>query len=615
MPEAGRPWPGNARFEPDGLRIGGMTAEALAARYGTPLLVVDEEHLRERCRRFAELFPHPLYAVKAFTCHEMIRLAAEERLDLLAATDGELEACLRAGIGGDRIVMHGNNKSDAELRMAVEAGVRFVNVDNPAELDRLGGIAAAAGVVQPILLRVIPEVGAGAHEAIRTGGAGSKFGTPLAEVPDTVRRASALPHVRLVGIHAHIGSQVLEVEPYLAEVDALLDLLVRLRDETRFEADVVDVGGGFGVAYTQEQPARLDEIAPALLARVREGAASRGLRVPHTLVEPGRSVVGAAVVTLYRVGSVKELPGGRILAAVDGGMSDNIRPMLYGSRYTVAVAGTPRASARSVVEIVGRHCESGDVLARDVELEQDLRPGDLIAFAATGAYTYSMASNYNRVGRPAVVTVRGGTSRLWLRREEAADLDRLEAARGARDVAAAPPEGVVVRPARPRDAASYVETYRAVAGELRYIQTERVSGAVRSYRKRFRRSRTNEVAHLVAASGERVIGNLSISRDHHPATRHVATLGMFVAADWRGRGVGSALMAEALTWARAAGVERVELTVYPHNTAAVALYRKFGFVEEGRLVRHAKKSYGYEDEILMAARLDGRTEKGRASAE
>ena len=226
----------------------------------------------------------------------------------------------------------------------------------------------------------------------------------------------ALPHVEPVGIHAHIGSQVLDVEPYLAEIDVLLDLLVRLRDEAGFEADIVDVGGGFGVAYTDESPLRLDEVAPALLARVRDGAAQRGLRVPHTLVEPGRSVVGGGMVTLYRVGSVKRAPDGRTLVAVDGGMSDNVRPMLYGARYTIAVAGLPRRGERARIDVVGRHCESGDVLARDADLSVEPRPGDLLAFAGTGAYSYSMASNYNRVGRPAVVAVREGTSRPWLRR-------------------------------------------------------------------------------------------------------------------------------------------------------------------------------------------------------
>ena len=614
MPEGG-PWPDHALFGAGGLAIAGVTAEELARRYGTPLLVVDEEHLRARARTFAELFPHPLYAVKAFTSRAAIRIVTEEGLDVLASTGGELEACLRAGVPGARIVLHGNNKSDDELRAAVSSGVRLVNVDNAAELERLEAIAGERAAVQPIMLRVIPEVGAGAHEKIVTGAAGSKFGIPIERMSAAIRRAVELPHVRPVGIHAHVGSQVLRAEPYLDAVDVILDLLVRLREETGFEAELVDVGGGFGVAYTDEVPFALEGLAPALLAHIRDGAARRGLPIPHVLVEPGRAVVGTAMVTLYRVGTVKPSPDGRSIVAVDGGMSDNIRPMLYGARYTVASAGPPRPPAPAVVDVVGRHCESGDVLAREVKLPHEPRPGDLLAFAATGAYTYSMASTYNRVGRPAVVGVRDGASRPWLRREDAGDLDRLEveesevvsvapdAAAGVRpDVEV--PAGIVLRPARPRDASSFVEAYGAVAAERRFIQTERVTRSLGFYRRRFRRSWDEHAAHLVAVDGDRVVGSLSIERrDAHPATTHVATFGMFVSAPYRGRRIGVALMREALAWARRFGIERIELTVYPHNDAAIALYRRFGFVEEGRLVRHAKKSYGYEDEILMAVWL------------
>jgi diaminopimelate decarboxylase len=603
MPErdAG-PWPANVTFDDRGLSVAGITAEELADRYGTPLLVADESHLRERARTFARLFPHPLYAVKAFMSHEMIRLVADEGLDLLAATDGELEACLRAGVPASRIVLHGNDKSDDELRLAVREGVRLVNVDNPQELERLEAVAAEEHVVQPILLRVVPEVGAGAHRAIRTGESGSKFGTPLPLVPEAVRRAMALPHVELVGIHAHIGSQVLEVEPYLAEIDVLLDLLSRLREEAGFEADVLDVGGGFGVAYTDEAPTSLDEIAPAVLARVREGAARRGLRIPHTVVEPGRSVVGQGMLTLYRVGTVKRAADGHTIVAVDGGMSDNVRPMLYGSRYSVASAGPPRPVEPvepAVVEIVGRHCESGDVLAREVKLPSEPRPGDLLAFAGTGAYTYSMASVYNRVGRPAVVSVADGEVRTWLRREDVADLDRLEPARRGVAGNAAPPEGVTIRTATPRDADGFLSLYRGVVAEERYLRTERVLRSVRETRRWFRGSRTSDQVFLVAAEGDRIVGWISITREQYPVIRHVATFGMAVAADRRGRGIGAAMLAEALRWGRDVGVEKVELSVFPDNRRAQVLYRRFGFVEEGRLRRHSRKSFGDVDEILM----------------
>jgi diaminopimelate decarboxylase len=604
MLDVAGPWPSSAVFDDRGLVIGGLTARALTARYGTPLVVADVAHLRQRARTFASLFPHPLYAVKAFTSHEMIRLVAEEGLDLLAATDGELEACLRAGVPGSRIVLHGNNKSDAELRLAVAAGVRLVNVDNAAELERLEEVAAEADALQRILVRVVPEVGAGAHRAIRTGQSGSKFGIPLSEVPSVMRRAMALGHVEPVGIHAHIGSQVLDVEPYLAEIDVLLDLLVRLREETGFEADIVDVGGGFGVAYTDESPLRLDEVAPAVLARVREGAASRGLPVPHTLCEPGRSVAGDGMLTLYRVGTVKRTAEGTLLVAVDGGMSDNVRPMLYGARYTIALAEPPRRGAGSVVvDVVGRHCETGDVLAQEVGLPAEPEPGELLAVAGTGAYSYSMASNYNRVGRPAVVAVDDGAARTWLRREDAADLDRLEVAAPVELPGTAPPAGVTIRPARPSDAASFRRLYEAVAAEGRFIRTERVPGTVGEYRRRFRRSWTPQQASVVAVAGDDVVGSLGIHREEHPVTRHVATFGMHVAPGWRRRGLGAALVAEAIRWAREVGVDKLELSVYPENAPAISLYRRFGFVEEGRLLRHSRKPDGDRDEILMGVWL------------
>ncbi|HXF73643.1 MAG TPA: diaminopimelate decarboxylase, partial [Actinomycetota bacterium] len=597
---AGGPWPAGAAFGPRGLEIRGAAATELARAHGTPLLVVDEAHVRERARLFGSLFPHVLYAVKAFTSHAAIRLVLEEGLDLLASTDGELEACLRAGAPGERIVLHGNNKSDAELALAVEAGVRLVNVDNEGELERLEAVAAAAGAVQPVLLRVIPEVGAGAHEKIRTGGPRSKFGTPLEAFPALVARALELPHVRPVGVHAHIGSQVLEAEPYLEEVDVLLDLLARLREEVGFSAEWLDLGGGFGVAYTDERPFDLAALAPALLERVRTGARARGLAVPHTVVEPGRSVVGAGMVTLYRVGTRKEV-GGRRLLAVDGGMSDNIRPMLYGARYTVALAGPPRPAPTAAFDVVGRHCESGDVLAEGVELPADVGPGDLLAFAATGAYTYSMASNYNRVGRPAVVAVGpDGAVRPWLRREDAADLDRLEAPAAAAPEAR-PPAGVEVRPARPADAPGFLEVFRVVAAEGRYIRSEEPRHDEGEVRRRFRRSWGDDRAQVVAVADGRVVGHLDVERERHPVTRHVATLGMLVLPAWRGRGVGAALLAEAFRWAREVGVEKLSLTVYPGNRAAIRLYRRFGFVEEGRLRRHSKKAHGYEDEIVMGA--------------
>lgn len=595
------PWPRGGAFGPEGLSVEGLGAGELAERFGTPLVVVDEEHVRERCRAFREAFGRSLWAVKAFPAGALIRIALEEGLGVLAATGGELDACLRAGARGSDVVYHGNNKSDEEIARAVDAGVSLVVVDNEAELERIAARASGAGVRQPVLLRVVPGIDVETHRFIATGMHDTKFGIPLAGgmALGALKRALALPALEVRGIHLHLGSQLLDPAPYRSAIDVALDFLAEARDAHGFEASVLDVGGGMGVRYTDEQPVEPAELAASIRTLVTEGCAARGLHEPELLVEPGRALTSNAAVTLYRVGAIKEVPGIRTFVAVDGGMSDNLRPALYDARYTVALAGRASDAPPAVVTIVGRHCESGDVLARDVELPGDLRSGDLLAFASTGAYEYAMASNYNKVGRPAVVVVRDGEARLALRRESSQDLARLEMAPPVSREAAAP-AGVVVRPAKPSDARGMVSMITAVIEEQRFIRSERAWPA-RVVRRRFRRPWTTEGAELSAIADGRLIANLSIHRESHPVLRHVASLGMAVAADWRRKGVGAALMAEAFRWAAWAGIEKVTLSVYPGNEAALALYRRCGFVEEGRLARHSKKSYAYEDEILMAA--------------
>jgi diaminopimelate decarboxylase len=600
MPDGG-PWPAGVRFGQEGLTVDGLPAEWLAERFGTPLVVVDEADFRARCRAFRAVFPRVLYAVKAFTAHGVIRMALEEGLGVLVSTGGELEAALLAGADPADVVFHGNNKSDQELRLAAEAGIGLVSADNAEELERLGSVAREAGRRQPVLLRVVPDVEADTHPFILTGTRDSKFGTPIAGgmALEAIKWASADEGLDFRGLHAHLGSQILSAEPFLAEVDVLLDLLREARDTLGVAAPVLNLGGGFGVVYTDEAPPDPADLGPRLLERVREAARARELPVPNVMVETGRALAANAALTLYRVGSVKRTPGGPTFVAVDGGMSDNVRPALYGASYTVAPAGPARKGETGRVIVVGKHCESGDVLARDVALPADVRRGDLLAFAATGAYTYSMASNYNRVGRPAVVAVRDHAARLIVRREDTTDLERLEVATP-QDPVVHPPEGVVVRPARPSDARSFLDMWKAVVAERRFVRTEHVRHRAWRYRRTFRRSWTPRQAWIVAVAGERVVGNVSISKEEHPVNSHVATLGMAVAAEWRGRGVGSVLMAESLRWAAENGVEKLALSVYPGNRAAIALYRKFGFVEEGRLVGHSKKSYGYEDEVVMA---------------
>ena len=593
------PWPRNASFDPAGLSIAGVTAEQLASRYGTPLMVLDEDDFRSRCREFRAAFPRVMYAVKAFTARTLIGIAKEEGLGLLASTDGELQACLRAGVDPASVSLHGNNKSDAELRLAVEAGIGLVMADGADEIDRLDQIAQDSGGAQPVLLRVAPGVSGDTHAYLDTGGDESKFGTPIADgrALDALKRAHAAPGLVLRGVHAHIGSQLLSADPYIAEVGRLFDLLAEARDALGFEAEIVDIGGGFGITYADERPRPPELLGEDILESVARAAKERRLPVPEVMVEPGRALAANGVVTLYRVGSVKETPAGTTFVAVDGGMSDNIRPALYGARYTVAAAGPARSFGEATMTVVGRHCESGDVLATGVQLPEDVRPGDLVAFAATGAYGYSMASNYNRVGRPAVAAVGGGRSRLILRREDDADLDRLEVDVPPDPQVSAPP-GVSVRPAHPRDARSFHRMWEVIVAEG-LVRSQEVSHPVRHYRALFKRPWTEHGAWIVAVAGDEVVGHLSITREGHPVTSHVATLGLGVDERWRGRGIGAALIAGAFRWARSTGVQKVLLSVYPKNSPAIALYRRFGFLEEGRLVNHSRKPYGYEDEILM----------------
>lgn len=422
-------WPATGRFGPEGLEIGGCLAADLAERWGTPLLVVDEADLRARCARTVSAFPRAAFAVKAFPARAIIRVAIDEGLDLLVASDGELDACLRAGADPSNVMLHGNNKSDGELDIAVGSGIGLVSIDDVAEVDRLAAVASARGRCQDVLLRATPDVVGGTHSFIETGELDSKFGIPIegGAALDAVRRILAAPTLRFRGLHLHVGSQITELGPYIQVVNVALDLAAATRDDLAVEIEILDVGGGFGATYVGEQELDPECVGRVLAQELADGASRRGLPTPTLMVEPGRALVAGAVVTLYRVGTVKRIPGVRTYVAVDGGMSDNIRPALYGAQYSVASAGRSSTAAAATVTVVGRHCESGDVVAKDVELPGDLGRGDLLAVAATGAYGYAMASNYNRVGRPAVVAVSGGVATQILRRETLEDLSRLEA--------------------------------------------------------------------------------------------------------------------------------------------------------------------------------------------
>ena len=410
--------PDTAEIGPDGnTAVGGCDLVDLANQWGTPLFVYDEDHLRSRCREAVAAFGGGVaYASKAFLCSAMARLAHEEGLQLDVATGGELFLARRAGVPGNRLVLHGNNKSDAELAMAVDEGVGRIVIDSFDELDRLEALHSATGVVPRVLLRVTPGVEVHTHEFIATGQDDSKFGfTVKGGLADSaVRRASASTAVDLVGLHAHIGSQVFDVEPFAQAIDVLAAFAAP------YDLPELSVGGGLGVPYVEGESApTIGEWADAIhKACVRAGVTS------EVTAEPGRAIVAAAAITLYRVGTIKDLPGLRTYVAVDGGMSDNPRPVLYGSGYETFLPRAGDAARPRVVRVVGKHCESGDVLVQDGAVPTDLAVGDVLATPVTGAYGYSMGSNYNQVLRPAVVFVSEGQARLVVARETYEDLAR-----------------------------------------------------------------------------------------------------------------------------------------------------------------------------------------------
>jgi diaminopimelate decarboxylase len=408
--------PDSAETGPDGhLLVGGCDVVALAEEYGTPLFVYDEAQLRARCREAVAAFGDGVaYASKAFLCRAMARLAHEEGMHLDVASGGELAVVLAAGVPAERIVLHGNNKSDDELRAARAAGVGRIVVDSFDELDRLERLHAEDGLAPRVLLRITPGVEAHTHEFVMTGQDDSKFGFGLkvGDAARAVERARASAAVELIGIHAHIGSQVFVAGFFEQAVEALAPFVK--------EAGLpeLSIGGGIGVAYVE------GEEAPSLTewgAVVRRACDQAGITASVS-AEPGRAIAAAAAITVYRVGTIKDVPGLRTFVACDGGFIDNPRPALYGSGYETFDPARVDADRTEVVRLVGKHCESGDVLVAEARVPPGLSVGDLIATPVTGAYGRSMGSNYNLLPRPAVVFVADGRARLVVRRETEADL-------------------------------------------------------------------------------------------------------------------------------------------------------------------------------------------------
>ena len=434
-------WPRNVARDDAGVAtVAGIPVTHLAHEYGTPLFVIDEDDFRSRCRDMASAFGggrNVYYAAKAFLCSEIARWVDEEGLSLDVSTGGELAVALHAGFPPERITFHGNNKSVAELTDAVKAGVGHVVVDSMTEIERLDAVAGEAGVVQDVFVRLTVGVEAHTHEFISTAHEDQKFGLSIASgaAMAAVRRVFATDHLRLVGLHSHIGSQIFDVDGFEVAAHRVIGLLREIVEEfgvdKTAQISTVDLGGGLGISYVaSDDPPPVSELAAKLSAIVGNESAAVGLPTLTLAVEPGRAIVGPGTITLYEVGTVKDVDvsasAHRRYVSVDGGMSDNIRTALYDAQYDARLVSRNSDAPATLARVVGKHCETGDIVVRDTWVPGDLEPGDLLGVAATGAYCYSLSSRYNMVGRPAVVAVRAGRARLILRRETVDDLLSLE---------------------------------------------------------------------------------------------------------------------------------------------------------------------------------------------
>ena len=428
--ELGAVLPLTAEVKDDHLYVGGVDMVELAREQGTALYVMDEADMRTRMETYLAAFrsryqnSDVVYASKAFLNKEAARIVADEGLCLDVSGGGELAIALAAGFPTERIFMHGNNKTPRELREAIQAGVGRIIIDSRIELKRISEIAGELGVVQPIYMRITPGVEADTHQYIRTGCEDSKFGFTMRDdfAYGCVKDVLAAPNVRLAGLHCHIGSQIFALHSYPEAVEVMVELMARIEEGYGYLIEELDVGGGLGIAYTaDDKPASIDEFAETVTSAVHAACEKFGVPEPRLLTEPGRSLVATAGVTLYTVGILKTLPGIRKYVAVDGGMSDNIRTALYHADYEPVIANKAGQPRTEIVTIAGKHCESGDAVVIDMPMQHpDL--GDIVAVFGTGAYCYTMASNYNGQPRPAIVFVKDGQARVTTRRETYEDL-------------------------------------------------------------------------------------------------------------------------------------------------------------------------------------------------
>ncbi len=433
-------WPDSARRSDSGeITIGGVGVTALVKEYGSPLFIFDEEHVRNRARSYLAAFNNSqiptevYYASKAFLSTKVAKWLTEEGLGIDVCTDGELEVALRAGVKPERILFHGNNKSVSELEKAVKVGVGRIVVDSLIEIERLNQIAAVNGVTAQVLVRITVGVEAHTHDAIATAHEDQKFGLSIASgaAIDAVESVIAAPALSLLGLHSHIGSQIFDASGFEIAAHRVIQFAAEVRNKFDFTVPEINVGGGMGIAYVDgDDPINVEHMAKAIHDIVSTECHAANFPIPKLAVEPGRAIIGGAAVTVYEIGTVKPVDISdeftRNYISVDGGMSDNIRTALYDAQYTVTVASRNSSGKLHAARVVGKHCESGDIVVRDAQLPADLTPGDLLAVAATGAYCRAMASNYNYLPRPAVISVKNGQSQVLLRRETLDDVLSLD---------------------------------------------------------------------------------------------------------------------------------------------------------------------------------------------
>lgn len=415
------------------LEIGGCDTIDLAEKYGTPLYVVDENEIRKNCRAFVKSIEDNYnghgtvaYASKAFSCMEMYRICKQENMSIDTVSAGEIYTALKAGFPAERIYFHGNNKTLDEIEFALDNNVGRIVVDNLTELEKIEKAAEKRNITAKIMFRIKPGIDAHTHSFIRTGQIDSKFGLALenGEAMVGVKRALALKNVELCGLHCHIGSQIFDISPFELAAEVMMDFIARIKEETGAEIKELNLGGGFGIKYTgEDKPAPYSDYMNRVAAVIKKKAEEHSMELPFIIIEPGRSIAGAAGITLYTVGAVKEIENVRTYVSIDGGMTDNPRYILYQSTYEILCANKANEPKTEKITLAGKCCESGDLIQENAMI-QKVVPGDTIAVLSTGAYNYSMASNYNRIGRPAVVMTNNGESRIIVNRESFEDLVR-----------------------------------------------------------------------------------------------------------------------------------------------------------------------------------------------